>query len=90
MIILTQESGGTNTAQIRSDKSQGFKVLYRTSSTESERGAAKAVVSKFFGHRAAATVERVPDGDIGKHIPTARNRKRCNPVAVWTFNPDAH
>lgn len=85
MIILTQQSGGTNTAQIRTSKDQGFKILYRASSTESEFGAARAVVRKYFGEKASATVERVPNEQIGEHVPVANNRKRCNPVAVWTF-----
>ncbi len=44
MIILTQQSGGTHTAQIRASKEAGFKVLYRASSTESEGAAARAGV----------------------------------------------
>ena len=86
MIILTQQSGGTNTAQIRTHKDQGFRILYRASSTESEGAAARAVVRKYFGAAAAATVQRVPTHEINQHVPSANNRKRCNPVLVWTFN----
>jgi len=87
MIILTQQSGGTNTAQIRTDKDQGFKILYRASSTESEGAAARAVVRKFYGEKAAATVARIPNNDIPLYVPSGPNRRPCNPVAVWIFNP---
>lgn len=89
MIVLTQQSGGTHAAQIRSSQDQGFKVLYRASCTESDAAAARAVVRKYFGDPAAATVQRVPDKDIGRHVPSTTTRKRCNPVAVWTFTPKA-
>jgi hypothetical protein len=89
MIILTQQSAGTNTAQIRTDKDHGFRILYRASSTASEQSAARAVVRKYFGSKAAATVARVPNEQINQHILVANNRKRCNPVAVWTFNQRA-
>jgi hypothetical protein len=89
MIILTQQSGGTNTAQIRTEKDRGFKILYKASSTESERAAARAVVRKWFSEAAAETVTRVPNEQIPDHVPSAPNRRRCNPVAVWTFNPQA-
>jgi hypothetical protein len=89
MIILTQQSGQTNTAEIRTEKDRGFKILYRASSTESERSAARAVVRKYFGRAAAETVERVPNENIADHVPVANNRRRCNPVAVWNFNPRA-
>lgn len=87
MIVITQLSGGTNTAQIRSSQEQGFKVLYRGSCTESQEGAARAVVRKFYGERSAKTVARVPDQDIRLHVPATDEprRKRCNPVQVWTF-----
>ena len=86
MIIITQQSGGTNTAQIRTDKDRGFKILYKASSTESERSAAAAVVRKYYGTAAAATVARIPDNDIPQHVPSGPNRRRCNPVATWSFN----
>jgi hypothetical protein len=89
MIIITQQSGGTNTAQIRTPKQRGFKILYKASSTESEAAAARAVVRKWFTEAAAETVARVPNEQIADHVPTGPNRKRCNPVAVWTFNPQA-
>jgi hypothetical protein len=89
MIIITQQSGGTNTAQIRTEKDRGFQILYKASSTESEEGAARAVVRKWFSEAAAKTVERVPNEQIPDHVPSDPNRRRCNPVAVWTFNPQA-
>lgn len=89
MIIITQQSGGTNTAQIRTPKQRGFKILYKASSIESEFAAAKAVVRKWFTDAAAETVTRVPNEQIPDHVPSDPNRRRCNPVAVWTFNPQA-
>ena len=89
MIIITQQSGGTNTAQIRTPKNRGFKILYKASSTESEGAAARAVVRKWFTEAAAATVTRVPNEQIADHVPSDPKRRRCNPVAVWTFNPQA-
>lgn len=89
MIILTQMSGGTYTAQVRSDQARGFRVLYRASSTESHASAARAVVSKFFGRAAAETVQQIPDKDLAKHIPSTTTRKRCNPPTAWTFQPKA-
>jgi hypothetical protein len=89
MIIITQQSSGTNTAQIRTAKDRGFKILYKASSTESELRAASAVVAKYFGFAAAKTVERVPNEQIPDYVPSAANRRRCNPVTVWIFNPQA-
>ena len=89
MIILTQQSGGTNTAQIRSTKESGFKILYRASCTESEAAAARTVVRKFFGKAAADTVIPVPNEQIPQHIPTGPNRRPCNPSSVWIFTPSA-
>lgn len=90
MIIITQQSGGTNTAQIRSDKDRGWKILYRASSTESESAAARAVVRKYFGAPAAATVEQIPNEQIPDHVPRDNKRRRpCNPVHLWNFNPQA-
>jgi hypothetical protein len=89
MIIITQQSGGTNKAEIRTEKNRGFKILYKASSTESEEGAARAVVRKWFTEAAAKTVTRIPNEQIAEHVPSNPNRRRCNPVAVWTFNPHA-
>lgn len=87
MIVITQQSGGTNIAQIRTGKDRGFKVLYRGSCTESGAAAARNVVRKYFGAKAADSVERVPDNRIGDHVPAnGPTRKRCNPITVWKFN----
>lgn len=89
MIILTQQSGGTFTAQIRSSHESGFRVLYRASCTESEAAAACAAVVKFFGMRAVASIEPVPKDRIAEHVPNSAKLRRSNPVSVWTFNPRA-
>jgi hypothetical protein len=86
MIVITQQSGGTNIAQIRTAKDRGFRIIYRGSCTESEAAAARSVVRKYYGAKAADSVERVPDNLIGEHMPdNGPRRKRCVPVCVWTF-----
>lgn len=86
MIVITQQSGGTNIAQIRTEKDRGFKILYRGSCTESEAAAARGVVRKYYGAKAAESVERVPENSAGDHIPiNGPRRKYCSPMKVWTF-----
>lgn len=85
MIIITQASGGTFNAQVRTTKDSGFKVLYRASCTMGHEQAAKAVVRKYFGVKAADSVTRIPDKEIPDHMLTGNNRRRCNPVTLWSF-----
>lgn len=91
MTILTSYTSACYKAQIRSSPYFGFQQLYTATCTESERGAASAVVAKNFGFAAAKTVRQVTDAAeikqlCGDYFRSPQIKQVFN---VWTFNPKA-
>lgn len=88
MIILTQATGQTYTAQIRTSVANGYHLLYKASCTAGEEAAAKTVVRKHYGTSAAERVTEITavEAKSSGHIPpTSSTRKPHNPVRCWTF-----
>lgn len=69
MIVITQFTGGTYAAQVRSAKDSGFRVLYRASATEGHLSAARAVIRKNFGPKATEELKQITREEIARYVP---------------------
>jgi hypothetical protein len=88
MFILTHYASSTYQAQIRSSPATGAKQLYTASCTMGPLHAARAVVLKNFGYKAAATVRQVTDATeinqlVGDYF---RSPQRKQVFDVYTFD----
>jgi hypothetical protein len=90
-IILTSQASGTNKAQIRQRLEAGLTPVYTLTCTESEFGAARNIVLKYYGEAAAGTVRQVTDATEIKALVGGffDDPKRKQVFSVWTFNPRA-
>jgi len=89
MIVITQYSGLTHTAQIRGSVEKGYKLLYKASCTAGDEAAAKTVVRKYYGNTAADRLTEITPSEAksrGLLPPTSSARKPHNPVRCWTFS----
>lgn len=88
---LTSSTGYTNKARLHSSPTTGFTLLFTATCTESERGAACAVVAKSFGYDAALTLRQVKDATeiktlVGDFFLSPKRKQVFN---VWTFDQRA-
>ena len=89
MIILVSDTSGSYTAQVRSALELGFKKLYQASCTAGRPNAARAVVRKYFGPKAADSVRELKDpaeirAAIGNFCDSPR---RKTVFSFYGFNP---
>jgi hypothetical protein len=87
MIILVSYTAATYKAQIRSDVSRGFKTIYTATCTGGEIQAARAVLRKYYGEEAAASVRQITDRhEVSKATGDfQRDPKRKQVFTYWGF-----
>ena len=91
MFILTSQSFDTNKAAIHSAPENGCRVLYRATCTSGELDAARAVVRKYFGEAAAASVRPVTSPEEIRTLTgdSFDSPRRKQVFGVYAFNPRA-
>lgn len=91
MIILTHQTSGTHKAQIRTSAASGFKHTFTATCTESDAGAARAVLRKAYPPKVAETLREVRDATEIRELcgDFFKDPKRKQVFTVWTFNPNA-
>ena len=86
MIILTKQSSGTHIARVYTEEL--VYTRYTASCTESDAGAARHVIRKFYGEKHVERLEEVPDPEAFKIAMTIfKNSRKMHhiPPKIWRF-----
>jgi len=86
MNILTKQSSGTHIARVYSDEL--VYTRYSASCTESDAGAARHVIRKFYGEKHVERLEEVPDPEATKIAVAIFKKSRTMhhiPPKIWRF-----